>query len=35
MTATEPDPETLVRVLTDAVGRDLEDDLAVLAVRLS
>jgi hypothetical protein len=33
--ATDPDPETLVQVLTDAVGRDLEDDLAVLAVRLS
>jgi serine phosphatase RsbU (regulator of sigma subunit) len=32
---TEADPEMLVQVLTDAVGRDLEDDLAVLAVRLS
>jgi hypothetical protein len=36
MTAdTEADPEMLVQMLTDAVGRDLEDDLAVLAVRLS
>jgi serine phosphatase RsbU (regulator of sigma subunit) len=33
--STEADPELLVQVLTDAVGRDLEDDLAVLAIRLS